>query len=198
MLDVYRWALHGTRIAPMGCNDLRILPQQCYGPAAPAVVFVGIDEHCEAGDAAQRDNVYLRCTSPCSPRVRASKRGALKLLSPGLRCEDVKVWPIATAVMHELRPALGGAEGSFAQELENLGEPGGDSLLTELLPLPRVGPRTAGSAATRSHSGPCFNQPRVRAPHPGALARVEETPSRIPCTATLAVRSRWLHEVGLG
>jgi hypothetical protein len=70
---------------------------------------------------------------------RTSKRDALTLLYPRLRSEEVEVWRIAAAVMHELRTALGGVPSSVARELENLGEPGGDSLLTELLPLPRVG-----------------------------------------------------------
>ena len=104
-----------------------LLAFEGYGSAAPAVVFVGIDEHCEAGDVHQRDNVYLRCTSPVFTARRASKRDALTLLYPGLRCEEVKVWRIAAAVMHELRPALGGAQSSVARELENLGELGGDS-----------------------------------------------------------------------
>jgi hypothetical protein len=41
--------------------------------------------------------------------------------------------------MHQLRPTIGGAQTSVSAELTQLGEPESDSLLTELLPLPRVG-----------------------------------------------------------
>lgn len=116
-----------------------LLSFEGYGSDHPSVVFVGIDEYCEAGDEHQRDLIYRRSTSEVFAAKRASKNAALGVLYPELRRSEVTVWQIAAAVMHHLREQLGAQPKSVEHELALLGERDGDSLLTELLPLPRNG-----------------------------------------------------------
>lgn len=108
-----------------------------YGSATPKVVFLGIDEHADEGDEHQRDNVYARCMSDEFRALRADKNTALARLYPDRKAEEVGVWRVAACIMGELRRALGQPKTSASIELTNLGTLGGDSLLTELLPLPR-------------------------------------------------------------
>lgn len=106
-----------------------------FGPEAPDVIFIGLEEYCSGDHEQQRDNVWIRCTSSTYSQ-RADRETALRELA-GLVKTDVPVWDFMAKIMARL---TGRTE---AVERKNLGsrppKTRPSSWLTELRPYPRPG-----------------------------------------------------------
>jgi len=109
----------------------RLLGFEGYGGPAPAIVFVGLEEHCP--EASLRENLWLRCTDPIFPGTRADKNEVTpRLFNAALLAPHaVPTWSTMAAMLAAVRGNCSDAEYTALGTLD------GDTLLAELLPLPR-------------------------------------------------------------
>ncbi len=121
---------------PTTSDRERLLAFEGYGPDRSDVIFVGLEEYCDADPEKQRDGVWVRCTSPAYASKRVDKDEALASLV-GLVKTDVPVWDMMATIMSGLTGR------SHEEERSALGSrpPRTDfsSWLTELRALPRPG-----------------------------------------------------------
>jgi hypothetical protein len=123
-----------TEWTPSDDQKRRLYEFVGYGAEDPRVVFIGLEEYCPA--ASQHENVRLRCEAPVFGTTRCDKRNAtLALFGEAgeqlLRPHAVPVWSTMACMMGAIR----GSDSDT--EYRRLGADAGDTLLTELLPLPR-------------------------------------------------------------
>lgn len=123
--------------APSEEERARLLSFEGYGVDEPDIVFVGIEEYCDADPRLQRENIRRRCTANAYRGVRVDKDEALRCLEGVVRTTTVPVWNMSAKLVASLtgRP--------WETELAALGARPAhhrpSTLLTEVYPLPRPG-----------------------------------------------------------
>jgi hypothetical protein len=121
--------------SPSPEDKQRLLGFEGYGPDAPEIIFVGIEEYTHPDLERQRDAIFIRCTDPAFAGKRVDKNAATRALTGGSAMDDVRVWRVASAIVCGL---TGRRE---AEEYEALGSrpvlTHPSSWMTELFPLPR-------------------------------------------------------------
>lgn len=120
--------------SPSSEDKQRLLDFEGYGPDAPEVIFVGLEEYCHSESERQRDAIFTRCTHPAFAGKRADKNLATQALTGQVTTDNVRAWQVMASIVSAL---TGGRQ---VEEYDALGSrpprSSPSTWLTELRPLP--------------------------------------------------------------